>query len=122
MVTGILFPVAQIAFSALLALPIRANIPAAALTTFITNPFTTPLIWVAAYFIGEWVLRVDRHVPGDLAAGAAQQIGEQVGWIPWLLDKGAVAALGWKFTRTVAGQVNVLGTSGLMFQLSVDLY
>jgi hypothetical protein len=94
MVTGILFPVAQIAFSALLALPIRANIPAAALTTFITNPFTTPFIWIVAYFIGEWVLRVDRHVPGDLAAGAAQQIGEQVGWIPWLLDKGAVAALG----------------------------
>jgi len=38
------------------------------------------------------------------------------GWSP-----GAVAALGWKFSRTIAGQVNLLGTSGLMFQLSVDL-
>jgi hypothetical protein len=94
MVTGILFPVAQIAFSALLALPLRANIPAAALTTFITNPFTTPFLWIVAYFIGEWVLRVDRHVPGDLAAGAAQQIGEKIGWVPWLMEKGAVAALG----------------------------
>ena len=102
MVTGILFPVAQIAFSALLALPIRANIPAAALTTFITNPFTTPFIWIAAYFIGEWVLRVDRHVPGDLAAGAAQQIGEQIGWIPWLMEKGAVAALGILILTAVA--------------------
>ena len=45
MVTGILFPVAQIPLSALLALPFRANVPTAALTTFITNPFTTPAIW-----------------------------------------------------------------------------
>ena len=30
-------------------------------------------------------------------------------------------AIGWKFTPTLAGQVNILGTSGLMFQLSVDL-
>ena len=34
---------------------------------------------------------------------------------------GAVAGVGWKFTRTLAGQVNILGTSGMMFQLSVDL-
>ena len=34
---------------------------------------------------------------------------------------GAVAGIGWKFTPTLAGQVNILGTSGLMFQLSVDL-
>jgi hypothetical protein len=34
---------------------------------------------------------------------------------------GAVGGVGWKFTKTVAGQVNILGTSALMFQLSVDL-
>jgi uncharacterized protein (DUF2062 family) len=90
MVTGILFPVAQIFFSALLAFPLRANIPAAALTTFVTNPFTTPPLWLLAYLIGEWLLRVDAHVPGQLAAEAA----EQIGWVPWLMEKGAAFGLG----------------------------
>ena len=44
MVAGFLFPVAQIAIAALFALPFRANVPVAALTTFITNPFTTPFL------------------------------------------------------------------------------
>lgn len=90
MVTGILFPVAQIFFSALLAFPLRANIPAAALTTFITNPFTTPPLWLAAYFIGSWFLRVDQHVAGSPVADAAQQIG----WLPWLMEAGAATGLG----------------------------
>lgn len=90
MVTGILFPVAQIFFSALLAFPLRANIPAAALTTFITNPFTTPPIWVAAYFIGEQVLRVDGQVPGSPVADAARDLG----WLPWIMEKGAATGLG----------------------------
>ena len=90
MVTGILFPVAQIAFSALLALPIRANIPSAALTTFITNPFTTPPLWVAAYYIGKWTLHLDEALPGDpvqnVATGAAK-----LGWMQWLMSDAAPA-------------------------------
>ena len=94
MVTGILFPVAQIPFSALLALPARANIPAAALTTFITNPLTTPPLWFAAYYIGKWALRLDQALPGDpvqnAASGAAQS-----GWMQWLMSDAAPAtALG----------------------------
>lgn len=90
MVTGILFPVAQIAFSALLALPLRANIPAAALTTFITNPLTTPPLWIAAAFLGNRLLRLDRELPGSPVAEAAQQIG----WWTWLMDRGAEIGLG----------------------------
>lgn len=33
--------------------------PIAALTTFVTNPITTPLIWVGAYWVGSFLLRVD---------------------------------------------------------------
>ena len=47
-IVGVLIPVAQTVFAALFALPAKANVPVAALTTFITNPFTTPPIWVAA--------------------------------------------------------------------------
>jgi uncharacterized protein (DUF2062 family) len=56
---GIVVPFAQILFAALLSATVRANVPLAALTTFVTNPFTTPLIWVAAFWVGELLLRVD---------------------------------------------------------------
>ena len=90
MVTGILFPVAQIPFSALLALPVRANIPAAALTTFITNPVTTPFLWALAYWIGRWALRLDHALPGSPVRDAAGST-----WMQWLMSDAAPAiALG----------------------------
>jgi len=77
MVAGFLFPVAQIAIAALFALPFRANVPVAALTTFITNPFTTPLLWYVAYQIGRWLLRSD-------TAAVAQPVTEAAtGWLQW---------------------------------------
>lgn len=94
MVTGILFPVAQIPFSAMLALPSRANIPAAALTTFITNPVTTPPLWVLAYWIGKWALHLDEALPGDPMSKAAHDAA-QSGWMQWLMSDAAPAtALG----------------------------
>jgi uncharacterized protein (DUF2062 family) len=88
MVAGILFPVAQIAIAAIFALPFRANVPAAALTTFITNPFTTPFIFVLAYQIGRWALRVD-------AAQMAPQVAEAAtDWIGWLWSLGPAFATG----------------------------
>jgi uncharacterized protein (DUF2062 family) len=90
MITGILFPVAQIAFSAVLALPIRANVPVASLVTFISNPLTTPFIWAAAYWLGKWALHLDAVVPGQPVREAAQ-----LGWAQWLVSDAAPAlALG----------------------------
>lgn len=86
MITGILFPVAQIAFSAVLALPIRANVPVASLVTFISNPLTTPFIWAVAYWIGKWALRLDAVVPGQPVRDAAQ-----LGWAQWLMSDAAPA-------------------------------
>jgi hypothetical protein len=34
---------------------------------------------------------------------------------------GVVAGIGWQFTRTVAGQINLLGTSAVMLQFSIDI-
>jgi uncharacterized protein len=86
MVTGILFPVAQIPLSAVLALPFRANVPTAALTTFITNPFTTPFIWAFAYWVGKWTLHLDEALPGDPLRQAAQS-----DWMQWLMSDAAPA-------------------------------
>lgn len=81
MVTGILVPMGQIPASAVLALPLRANIPAAALTTFFTNPLTTPILWGAAYWVGRKVLRFDATVPGTPIAEKVQQ---NIGWLQWV--------------------------------------
>src|SRR3546814_12520069 len=60
---GILVPVAQTIVAAFLALPFRANVPVAAVTTFLTNPLTTPPLWVAAYYLGSWMLKFDSMTP-----------------------------------------------------------
>ncbi len=92
-IVGVMIPVAQTVFAALLALPSRANVPVAALTTFITNPLTTPPIWIAAYWIGSYLLRLD-------AMTEAQPLNRHVDsravdWLQWLLSDAAPAtALG----------------------------
>ncbi len=52
-----IIPVGQIFLSAFLALPMRANVPLAALLTFVTNPFTLPFWLVVANRIGEFLLQ-----------------------------------------------------------------
>ena len=102
MVTGILFPVAQVPLSALLALPLRANIPTAALTTFITNPLTTPPLWVAAYWIGSRLLRYE---------GATVHVGES--WLHWLVSQAGPSLVVGLLTLTAAFAVTGFAASAL---------
>jgi hypothetical protein len=106
MVTGILVPMGQIPASAILALPLRANIPAAAATTFFTNPITTPPLWVAAYWLGSWMLgpRTER------ALAQAQAQVQQQGWGDWLLHQAGPATLTGLVTITAV--LTVLGYFG----------
>nr|WP_315383926.1 DUF2062 domain-containing protein [uncultured Sphingomonas sp.] len=102
MLTGILVPMGQIPASAVLALPLRANIPAAAATTFLTNPFTTPPLWIAAYGLGSWMLGV--RVGGEVFEGSASA------WLDWLLHNGGPALLTGLVTLAVA--LAILGYFG----------
>ncbi|AUX70982.1 hypothetical protein CHX26_12340 [Porphyrobacter sp. HT-58-2] len=54
-----IIPVGQIFLAAFLALPSRANVPLAALVTFVTNPFTLPFWLVVANKVGNFTLRLD---------------------------------------------------------------
>ncbi len=56
---GLLIPLGQIVFAAVLAVLLRANLPAAALTTLVTNPFTVAPIYFAAYRLGQALLGGD---------------------------------------------------------------
>ena len=63
-------PLGQIFLAAFMALPLRANVPIAALATFVTNPFTFPFWAVVANKVGKFVLNFDAAVgtgAGDLA-------------------------------------------------------
>jgi uncharacterized protein (DUF2062 family) len=65
-----IIPLGQIFLSAFLALPMRANVPLAALVTFVTNPFTLPFWLVIANRIGDFTLRFDATAPVVASAKA----------------------------------------------------
>lgn len=56
-----IIPIGQIFLAAFLALPSRANVPLAALVTFVTNPFTLPFWLVVANRVGNFTLRLDAN-------------------------------------------------------------
>lgn len=107
---GIIIPFAQILFAAILALPIRANVPVAALTTFITNPFTTPFIWFIAYEIGSFILRFDAMTmsrPIDTAVRTTD-VGMMM---QWLTGAATITAFGLVVLGIVSAAVLYLLTS-----------
>ena len=68
---GFLIPGAQIAGAALLALLLRANLPAAAVATFVSNPLTFVPITVAAYHTGSALLGESPHPDAEGAITTA---------------------------------------------------
>jgi uncharacterized protein len=99
-----LIPGIQIIGSALLSLPFRANIPVAAAMTFLTNPFTTPFLLAASYFVGSGLgLGGQQGVPGRHAS-----IGD---WVGWLFSDAALATVsGLLIIATVSAAVSYFGT------------
>jgi len=102
MFAGIMFPFAQIVLAAAMALPFRANIPTAALTTFVTNPLTTPPLWVFAYWVGRKVLHLDSTVPG---APISTHVAND-SWLRWMLAEAGPA--------TITGLVTITLIAGLL--------
>lgn len=110
MLVGILIPVAQIVFAAILCLPVRANVPVAALVTFITNPFTTPLIWAFSYQVGAALLRLDA-ASGIGPIDHLLQVTDGWTFLEWLTSEGRVLALGLVVVAVVAAAVGYLMAS-----------
>jgi uncharacterized protein len=105
MFTGILIPMGQIPASAVLALPLRANIPAAALTTFFTNPVTTPFLFILYYKVGDWVLHLSGTSPAEANTAVAGG-----GWLHWLAaDVGLPTLVGMAICAVVGGLIGYFG-------------
>jgi uncharacterized protein (DUF2062 family) len=112
---GILFllPGAQIAGSALLALPLRANVPIAVAMTFLTNPVTTPFVIAISYYVG----RVLFGRSGDMSEVMAlfEHHATISQWLAWLLSETAPMLF---FGLLVVA----LATSGAGYLLSIWLW
>jgi uncharacterized protein (DUF2062 family) len=111
---GFIVPIGQIFLAAFLALPARANVPIAALTTFVTNPFTLPFWLYVANRTGGLVLNLDRTVGDTAAAGLASDGG--------LLAQGfalaGVTAFGFVVLAVVSAAVGYL-LSGVIWRFVV---
>lgn len=99
---GILIPFAQIVLSALAAVVLRVNLPVAAVSTLVSNPFTFPALYYAAYQLGD-LLTGSRSIVPQVAIESdiqkAVEVQQQVtGWFPhlveWLQTVGLPLAVG----------------------------
>jgi uncharacterized protein (DUF2062 family) len=84
-----IIPIGQIFLAAFLALPSRANVPLAALVTFVTNPFTLPFWLVVANKVGNFTLRLD--VAGPALAKAQANSGAWAMVVEFFQMAGATA-------------------------------
>ncbi len=106
LLVGILLPFAQIIFAAILSLPSRANVPIAAVTTFITNPFTTPFIWAASYQVGNAFLHIDNRAGGAIDRLFA--LTDMWSAIEWLTSEGKALALGLVIVAVISASLGYL--------------
>jgi uncharacterized protein (DUF2062 family) len=95
----LMIPGLQIVGSTLLCLPLRGNIPLAALMTFLSNPATTPFILLASLEIGSTLgFRTDLqsfYALREQGAGAGE-------WVAWLFSDAAPALVSGLFLIGIA--------------------
>ena len=73
---GLLIPIAQIPLSAAAAIILRANIPAAAASTLVTNPVTSGPIYYAAYQLGSAITEQPATPAANLGVVAGHNIAD----------------------------------------------
>lgn len=103
----LLIPGIQIAGAALLALPVRANVPIAVAMTFLSNPATTPFLIGLSLYIGNGMLGRSADISRLYAMIEHQaSIAE---WTNWLLSDAAPAlVVGLFVVSVVAAAVGYL--------------
>ena len=103
-----IIPVGQIFLAAFLALPARANVPVAAVITFVTNPFTVPFWLIIANKVGKFTLKVD---PSTMTS--AKEALEQGWWAEfgWWLQTAGVTAFGFVVLSIVSAAAGYLLSS-----------
>jgi len=103
-------PIGQIFLAAFLALPARANMPLAALVTFVTNPFTFPAWLYVANRVGEFMLGLDRAVGG---VGANKLANESLSFAGEFFELAGVTAFGFLILAVVSSSLGYFISKGI---------
>lgn len=103
---GVLFPFAHMVIAAVLALPLRANVPTAVGTTLVNNPITFVPLMAGAYRVGRWMLHVDRSLPGHPVVQAAHS-----SWLHWIASGAGVTMVGLLGIAIVAAALGYAGAA-----------
>lgn len=106
---GFLIPIAQIPFSAALAVALRANLPVAMASTLVTNPVTFGPVYYAAYHVGRAVLGTPASEPTSIPPALPASSGSSpVGADPAKASP-ATAAPGQGWWATLMGHLSGVG-------------
>lgn len=103
---GLLVPIAQIPLSAAAAIVLRANVPAAAASTLITNPVTFAPVYFAAYRLGAFVTGEADTAPPPLPSAQTSDADE--GWWVRLQAVGKPLLVGLVILATAMGLASYL--------------
>jgi uncharacterized protein (DUF2062 family) len=106
---GLLVPVGQGLVAGVVAFGLRANLPAAVLATFISNPLTTPAIVLAAYYAGLAVLDEPMAMP---------VLAQDIGWIEKIGAMGEPLLVGLVLLAVTSAALTYFGVQ-LGWRLSV---
>jgi uncharacterized protein (DUF2062 family) len=119
---GILVPFAQILLAAIAAVVLRVNLPVAAFSTLVSNPFTFPALYYAAYRLGEMLTGGEAPVPEkaieiEVTEKIIDQQADVGGWfansIDWMQSVGTSLALGLSVMAIVSAVAGYLIASAL---------
>jgi uncharacterized protein (DUF2062 family) len=108
---GLLIPIAQIPITAAVAVIMRANLPAAAASTFVTNPVTFAPIYYAAYQLGSWITGETAPLPETL--GENQHDHTELGFFEKIQALGKPLLVGLGIIAT---------SSGILVYVIIDLF
>jgi uncharacterized protein (DUF2062 family) len=107
---GILIPFAHSVVAALTAVFVRANVPMAIGSTWVSNPATWIIIFPSAYSIGEALLHADAQT-GIAPMATAMQETEMDHLLTQITGKGLDTALGLFVIATVLASIGYLVSS-----------
>lgn len=120
---GLLVPVAQIPLSVGVAVAMRANLPAAAASTLISNPVTYGPLWYGSYRLGKFVLGRENLPEGEAmqmlsrAKEESEKGKDSTGvikrWFHQLSEIGKPLILGMALMASVSGALAYALVSGI---------
>ena len=114
---GLLIPVAQIPFSATMAVVLRANLPMAVASTLVTNPVTFGPVYYGAYRLGKWVLG-----EADVSEKKAVKILEKAEAVPVATEDWSERIRAWMTYLGTVGKPLVVGLAILATACGLTVY